>query len=288
MIHIVFQEADVEVLKKAQELDEALAGDILQIKDDYAVGPLNELNKPEGWQARRDWWRMLLETSGDYNVDDTMAMVDDKMTVHQLITLLKNNQEENVWIWAAQNKHDVSGYYWLISHLQDYQGRIFILYLNNLPFINDKGGIFYPTNLHEIEPKEFLKAKKLARLVTLSEFEIDPDEWRRICRENKMIRLLEGGKKLSQAEENYYDNGIVKYINGEFQKASRILQQYYTKEKDTTGDVFVLWRIKQLANEKAWEIRGDIAKGSKDFELKDPSIPSRKKAAVDSETGAVE
>ena len=226
---------------------------------------------------------MLLETSGEYNVEETLGMVDDKMTVHQLITQLKNDEHEIVWIWAAQNKHDVSGYYWLMSQLQDYQGRIYILYLNNLPFINDKGGIFYPTNLHEIQPKEFLKAKKLARLITTSEFEIDPDEWKRICREDKMVRLLEGGKKLSQANEDYYDASIIKYISGDFQKGNRILQQFYSKEKDTTGDVYVLWRIKKLADEKGWEIRGDIAKSSKDFEIRDTAITSKKKAVAENE-----
>jgi hypothetical protein len=286
MIHVVFQLSDVEVLKKAQELDETLAGIIYHIKDDYAVGPLNGLESPEGWQLRRDWWRELLQASGDYNVEETLDMVDDKLTLHQIITALNEDETEFLWIWAAQNKHDVSGYYWLINQLQDYQGRVHILYLNNLPFINEKGGIFYPTNLHEIQPKEFLKAKKLARLVTPSEFEIDPDEWKRICRENKMVRLLEGGKKLAQVNEDYYDAGIVKYVNGEFQKGSRILQQYYSKEKDTTADVFVLWRIKLLAKTSGWEVRGDIAKGSKDFEIKDPSIAStRKKAAVENETG---
>lgn len=283
MIHIVFQEADIQVLKIAQDLDETLAGAIYQIKDDYAVGPLADLDTAEGWQARRDWWRMLLETSAEYDSEETLGMVDDKMTVHQIITQLKNNEKEIVWIWAAQNKHDVSGYYWLINQLPDFQGRVFILYLNNLPFINEKGGIFYPTNLHEIQPKEFLKAKKLARLVTPSEFEIDPDEWKRICRENKMVRLLEGGKKLAQANEDYYDATITKYISGDFQKGSRMLQQYFSKEKETTGDVFVLWRIKNLAANNGWEIKGDISKTSKDFELRDAAIASKKKAVAEEE-----
>lgn len=276
-MHVVFQTADVTVLKKAQELDESLAGEIFEIKDDYAVGPLAGLDKPEGWQARRDWWRMLLETSAEYDPSETLDMVDDKMTLHNLVSALKENGSEAVWIWAAQNKHDVSGYYWLVSQLADFQGRVFILYLNNLPFISEKGNIFYPDNLSEIQPKEFLKAKKLARPVTLSEFELDPDEWKRICNEGKMVRKLEGGKKLTQAGEDYYDAFISKYITGDFQRANRILQQFYSKEKETTGDVFVLWRIKELVQRKGWEVRGDISKGSKDFEIKDPAIPAARK-----------
>ncbi len=38
MIHIVFNEADIEALRKSFELDETLRSEIIQIKDDFAVG----------------------------------------------------------------------------------------------------------------------------------------------------------------------------------------------------------------------------------------------------------
>ena len=107
--------------------------------------------------------------------------------------------EEKIWIWAAQNKHDVSGYYWLMSQFKNFQGRIFILYLNNLPFINEKGNIFYPVNLFNIPAKEFTESKKISKAYNTSEFEIDADEWLRLCNEEKGVRILEGGKKLIAA-----------------------------------------------------------------------------------------
>ena len=149
MIHIVFQEADVPALQKSFELDESMRGDVLEIKDEFAVGPIRDIYQPESVEARKQWWREIL-AGGDYDglVDD--GHVDDQKTVCELIVRLNEDQSEIVWIWAAQNKHDVSGYYWLISQLKDFQGRIFLLYLNNLPFINEKGNIFYPTHLSEI------------------------------------------------------------------------------------------------------------------------------------------
>ena len=48
MIHIVFNEPDVAVLQKAIALDETLSGDIVQIKDDFAVGPLENIYTAEG------------------------------------------------------------------------------------------------------------------------------------------------------------------------------------------------------------------------------------------------
>ncbi len=228
---------------------------------------------------------MLLESSGDYDLENTLGMVDDRMTVHQLTKQLETDEQETVWIWAAQNKHDVSGYYWLISQLQPWQGRIFILYLNNLPFISEKGNIFYPQWLSEIPPREFLKAKKLARPVTPSEFEVDGDEWKRICQEGRMVRLLEGGKKLGQADEDHYDKALARYVYGDFVKGHKVIGQFLSKEKETTGDVFLAWRLKQMITPSGWEVRGDLEKGTRDFELRNPAMPSlKKKAGAETET----
>lgn len=266
MIHIVFQEADVTVLKEAIKLDDVLQGEVIQIKDDFAVGPLKDIYIQDGIKARKQWWREVL-AGGDIDGKVEDGSVDDEKTVIQLKEKLDNDTEQKVWIWAAQNKHDVSGYYWLMGQLADYQGRIFILYLNNLPFFNEKGNIFYPDNLSQIPPKEFIKAKKLARPITLSEFEVDPDEWRKLAEQNKYVRLLEGGKKLVQQDADFYDDELKKYITGEWQKANKIISAFLHKAKHTTGDMFLLWRLKGLLQSEDFEVKGNI-KGLKDFEIR--------------------
>jgi hypothetical protein len=273
MIHIVFQEADITVLQKAIELDETLSGEVRMIRDDYAVGPLGDIYETEGYQQRREWWKQLLEIS-PYNTDQLMDMVDDRLVVHNLKKTLEENPKEEIWIWMGQNQHDVCGYYWLISQLKDDQGRIVVLYFNNLPFINEKGQIFYPTALHEIQPKEFLKAKKLNRKITLSEFEVDPDEWKKLCNENAMVRILEGGKKIVGKDEDFYDKDILSGLSGEWQKGNKAMQSVLSKMKVKTGDVFLLWRMKRLAEEGKIEINGDTTKGWKDFEVKIRSAAS--------------
>jgi hypothetical protein len=267
MIHIVFQEADVLVLQKVIELDESLSGDVRIIRDDYAVGPLADIYETEGYQQRREWWKQLLEIS-PYNTDQLMGMVDDRLAVHNLKKDLDENPKEELWLWMGQNQHDVCGYYWLISQLKEYQGRVVVLYFNNLPFINEKGQIFYPTTLHEIQPKEFLKAKKLNRKVTLSEFEVDPDEWKKLCNENAMVRILEGGKKIVGKDEDFYDKEILSGLSNDWQKGNRAMQNILGKMKVKTGDVFLLWRIKKMVEEEVVEINGETTKSWKDFELK--------------------
>lgn len=261
MIHIVFQQADVGALQQAIALDEDLQGDVFEIKDDYAVGPIADNFTPEGWQHRKNFWEQVIAFSP---YTDQLNIVDDRLTVHQVKQRLEE-EDESLWIWMAQNSHDVCGYYWLISQLKKYQGKVFVLYLNNLPFINEKGGIFYPVNLHEIQAKEFLKAKKLARVVTLSEFEIDPDEWDKLSTANAMVRVLEGGKKILNQEVDFFDKDILQAIQASPQKLHRWLQQVFSKMKIKTGDAFLVWRLQQLAAEEKVQITGDWSRGWKDM-----------------------
>lgn len=266
MIHIVFNEPDVKVLTDAIAMDESLAGEVVQIKDDFAVGPLDNIYIGEGIEARRQWWRDVL-TGGDYEGKVDSGEIDDNKTAAGLVGTMRRNEEEKIWIWAAQNKHDVSSYYWLLHYMKEFQGRVYILYLNNLPFINEKGNIFYPSWLSEIPSKEFLKAKKLAREITLSEFEVDPDEWTKICNENRGIRLLEGGKKLDQKDYDFYDSELKKYITPDWQKASKIIHNYLSKSKHTTGDAYLLWRLKTMLAQDMFDVQGKVG-NMKDFEIK--------------------
>jgi hypothetical protein len=266
MIHIVFNASDVDVLQKAIELDPGLGGEVMQVKDEFAVGPILNIYEEEGIEARKQWWREVL-AGGEYEgkVDD--GSVDDPALVARLRASLQTDPGEIIWIWAAQNKHDVSGYYWIMSQFRDFQGRIFILYLNNLPFINEKGHIFYPEWLSMIPPREFIKAKKLARPISPAEFEVDPDEWNRLQQENKGVRVLEGGKKLQQYDYDFYDNDLRKFITVDWQKAGRLIHQFLGRNKHTTGDAFLLWRLKKLVAEGGYDVQGEL-KGMKDFELK--------------------
>lgn len=267
MIHIVFQQADVKLLREAMELDPSLEGEIFEIKDEWGVGPLKDLDTEEGWNARVEWWRTQMEGS-PYDAELLTSTIDDRKTVLDIKAVLDADENQEAWIWMGQNQHDVTGYYWLMPQLKAYQGRVMIIFLNNLPFINEKGQLFYPWAVHDILPKEAVKAKKLARPITLSEFEIDPDEWKRLSDESAMVRILEGGKKIVGRDENFYDNEILKNITNEWQKASRVLSNTLHRMKIKTGDVYLMQRLKYLVNDGRVEITGDMKKGWKDFDVK--------------------
>jgi hypothetical protein len=96
---------------------------------------------------------------------------------------------------------------------------------------------------------------------------VDGDEWNKITQDERLVRLLEGGKKIVQKDVVFYDNEISKYITNDFQKANKIVNSFLTKSKETTGDSFVFWRLKLIAQYEQFEFQGEL-KGMKDFEIK--------------------
>ncbi len=267
MIHLVFNTADIAAIEAAIELDDSLAGKVIEIKDDYAVGPLMDIYETEGFQARRDWWATVLEYSP---YEEQLNIVDDKLTMHHLFNELNHDENQEIWIWMGQNVHDVCGYYWVMSQCKELQGRIQVLYLNNVPFLNEKGQLFYPSYLSQIQPKEFLKAKKLARPITLSEFELDPDEWKKICQENYGVRFLEGGKKIVSVDISYYDKEILSLLTKNAQKLPSAISNILSKMKVKTGDAFIVSRLKVLAEQGKIIFNGDWEKGWKDMVIQMP------------------
>src|SRR5688572_25789927 len=97
MIHIVFNESEVDLMQKVIELDETLAGEVIQIKDDFAVGPLAGIDTEEGWNARLEWWRGLMQ--GSPYKGELVGSFDDRETVKQIKAKMEENPEEQLWIW---------------------------------------------------------------------------------------------------------------------------------------------------------------------------------------------
>ncbi|MBM3413701.1 MAG: DUF1835 domain-containing protein [Bacteroidetes bacterium] len=267
MLHVLFNESDITRFKEVQELDPELDGPIVFIRDDYAVGPLQALDTAEGVHHRLAWWKSCYEKTA-YGAIPASPVVNDAMEVAKIQQWLVENPSGECWIWMAQNQHDVSGYYWVVAQLKNWQGRIQLLFLNNLPFLNEKGQLFYPHWLEEIPAKEFLKAKKLVRPVSASEFEIDPDEWNKLMCENAGVRIVEGGKKLLGKEFSYFDADIKRLLTTEWQRALRVVTQSQTKMKVKTGDVFLQWRLVQLAKEGLIETNEKWEKGWKELDIR--------------------
>ncbi len=253
MFHIVFDSKGAQLITEAMDLDESLDGETIAITDDYSVGPIGNLFSDEGILERRTWWTGISEQT----VGNSLERDPDSENIGKIVERMKEEEFDQIWIWIAPNARDLSGYYWLISQLKEFSGRVMVLHLNNLPFISEKGTVFYPASLSEIPVREFVKARKLARPVSPAEFETDPDEWTRLAAENKNLRQLDAGKKIIQREDDFYDRSLLQFLQPNFQKIPRVLHQFLAKAPEKPNELFLHWRLKRLIASGTAEQQGE-------------------------------
>lgn len=252
-MYIVFDKEDAQALEKSFELDEKLASEILIEVDDWSYGPLKNMNIEDGKITRAEW---LAGLGIQLPEKDAVQLIKEK---------LDSEPESTAIIWVAPNNRDVCGYYHLVSELQSYKGRVSNIWLNNLPFINEKMQVFYPNYLKEILPAEFVKARKLELEITSSTFETDPDEWTRLREENDLLRISDGGKKVSGKPVDFFDKEIMSLMQNDWQKVSRLL--HAVKSNDHPSRTFLLWRIREMINTQRIEAKGDWP-SNENFDIK--------------------
>ncbi len=235
---------------------------VIVIKDVLSVGPLQKAEGQKFSEMRSAFWNDVI------NHEKTPVEADDMERLLQLTLDATKDETAQVWIWTAPSPSDMCTYLWTLKYLGKLRGRLYIVSIAGLPFLDENGKLFFPKGLGEVTAKEVIKARKLARLVTPAELELDSEEWERLVNENGGIRTLEGSKKIVSRSEEHYDNLLLAACNSQYQKASKVIHQAMTKTFIPTGDTYLGWRLRKMAEKGAIHMQGDVTKGLKDFEVK--------------------
>jgi len=251
-------------LRSAVNMEHAMAGEVVVMKDILNVGPLQKGEGQKFSELRGAFWQSV---TGN---DKQPAEVDD---IERLILTgneLAKSDAPVIWLWVAPWPADLCMYHWAVKFLGKYSGRLYVVNIAGLPFLDENGKLFFPKNVSEIAPRELVKARKLARVVTPAEIEVDGFEWGKLVDENGGIRTHEGGKRLVSRTEEHYDHQLSSFCSHQFQKASRVVGQALTKFNLPTGDVYLGWRLKKMAESGKLELQGDASKTLRDFEVRLP------------------
>lgn len=262
--HFVVGDMAAQPLQEAIQNEPLLQGEIIILKDLLHLGPMQREEGSSFSAMRSDFW------NGVIGNDKQLVEVDDLERLMEASTQLSNNPDAQIWLWMAPWPADVCAYHWMLPYLGKHMGRFYLVNIAGLPFLDENGKVYFPKNLSEIMPKELVKARRLARLVTPAEYEVDGEEWNRYVNENAGIRTHEGGKKLASRDESHYDNILLSFCSQQYQKAHKVINQSLTKYNVPTGDTYLAYRLRELAAAGKLQLQGDTTKTLKDFEVKIP------------------
>ncbi len=260
--HFVIGDDAAKPLEEAVLAEPTLAGKVVVLRDILNVGPIQKGDGLSFSEMRTAFWQ---EVSAQEKLP---AEIDDMERLLECSKDMFQDETIQAWFWIAPIPADIAAYYWALPYLSKHMGRLFLVNIAGLPFLDENGKVFFPKSISYILPKELIKARRLARPVTPAEVEVDSEEWKKLVSENALIRSHEGGRKLVSKADEYYDDQIIGFCTQQFQKASRVIGNVINKHQNPTGDVFLTWRLRKLIESGSLEAKGDVAKSLRDFEVK--------------------
>lgn len=260
--HIVTGDVAAAPVNAAIAAEPSMEGKVLVIKDVLSVGPLQKEEGQKFSEMRSAFWNdVIMNEKHPVEADDMERLLEATLE-------LSKDETAQVWIWVAPAPADLCTYMWTLKYLGKLKGRLFIVNIAGLPFLDDNGKLFFPKSIGELSAREVIKARKLARAVTPAEVELDSEEWERLVNENAPIRTLEGSKKIVSRTDDHYDKLLLGFVTPAYQKAAKVIGQVFAKSPVPTGDLFLGWRLRKMGEAGAIHIQGEPAKGLKEFEVK--------------------
>ena len=211
---------------------------IIILNDTLSVGPLVDENVP--FTALRKQFRQFI------NPEQELFEEADELILKRTIAAIQADETQQLWLWMAGNADDITTYYWIVSQCQDIVGQLFVVNIAGLPFLNEEGRLFFAENVGQLPAKEFIKARRLSKCLTIAEWEVEHEEWAKLCKNNSGIRLTDGSKKLKSYKIDYYDAKIIEILTNNFQKQQRVMNHLKTKAKLPVSEAFLLFRMQLL------------------------------------------
>lgn len=251
----------------AKQLTDGLAQQdnvsIIVLKDILNVGPLVKEEGQTFSELRSSFWKTVAPH------EKQEIIVDDMDRLLEVSRQMYEDESVQACFWMAPLPADTCAYYWVLYYLSKHKERFKIINIAGLPFLSESGKLFFPKSIAELSAREIVKATKLARPVSPSETEVDVYEWKQLQAHNAALRNSGGGKKIVNQPVDFYDHLLLAQCSPAYQKAQKVINAAMGKEGNIpTGDLYLSWRLRELAAQGTLQIQADSGKSSKDFEVK--------------------
>jgi hypothetical protein len=239
IVHLITGKEHAETLRENLRQSDLSEEEILIFKDLLNFGPLKSENLTYA-ENRNAFWN---------TVSPEQQPVDDLERLMQLSTRLSNGEDLQLWFWMAATAADICTYFWLLHFLKKHQGKLSVINIAGLPFLDEAGKLFYPECIGDLPGKELMKARKLVRKLTASEWETEGEEWKNMVTENAVVRVLKAGKALEGKPMDYFDDSLLAVASEGSKKVHKIIQETKLKNKLPHAGGFLSWRLQQLMEE---------------------------------------
>lgn len=264
-VHLVFSLSDAGSLKVAiSELGMRQKIKVMAFNDLFSIGPIMNLETPEGQQHRQQW---LMERFSYFTYTN---MHNSEHQIGRMIEAITTIPErKSITIWFGNNAHDLVGLHFALYLLRHREQPIQIINLTEAYkalTMDERGNAEpYAQGLIEFEIyKEIVKRYENSKPLDAIQRRHYESNWsEKLSKQEHTLRFCQNGEIVGVAEEEL--DGIIisslqKLQNEEttegFVKAGRVVAEVFGSMQQLVGDQFIEYRMWRLISDGIIRFRG--------------------------------
>ncbi|WML58539.1 DUF1835 domain-containing protein [Neobacillus sp. PS2-9] len=236
---------------------------ILTFYDNFAVGPLANLETVTGQRKRLEWIKSNLE---DEEGEADKYLDDLQRAITQLISI---PDHVPIHIWNSENAHEQTGLVFTMYLLRERKNNIFIVNTGQVyrELFKKKSTKYNPLFSGEIISEElqtiYQYSQENQKNVTNMERTHFEMEWLTLASSSTTLRIWENGG-IKSVSEDYYDEFIIekaKKLIGKkkgFIKSARLIGEVYAHIFQYIGDSYLEYRVRKLIEKGIFNYEGSL------------------------------
>lgn len=262
-VHIVIGDSFAGSMKHALKgLGWSDTHKVITLWENYAIGPLGNLDSPEGRKARSDWFR-------DHITEALETYTEYEEEYGELLNKLAQIPEQaKVIVWADNNGCEQTGMRYAF-HLLRGRRNSFAVYdacaicekLFNRP--NARIDYVHSGEIPSDKLKEALLRMEGSGLLSSADVLLLAMEWQAISEQTQTLRIWQEGAVIGVSED-YYDAYLLEKLdklkppagNDGFLKAARLIGEAIGYCDQYIGDAYFEYRLRELIYNGSLEIKG--------------------------------
>ncbi|WXR60944.1 DUF3658 domain-containing protein [Peptostreptococcaceae bacterium AGR-M142] len=257
--HIVFGDSAKGSLKYFFENNENdYSGEVVGLLDDLSVGPLNDIDKEEGFRQRIYWINNLNKEVMPYFEEYSKAVVDSYNNLNDI------DKTHTIIIWHGNNSSDQVGLRYIISKLEN--KNIYEVDVSKQPIMFFKDEAYIPRALGECSIENIEKVILNMKKIDNERLEELKNDWQELRNSKENLRIVKDSKILG-VEEDFYDSKIVANTGFNFKMAARIIGKTMGESKHLVTDTYIDYRIRKLIEQGKIKYQGHL-ESIRDYQIR--------------------
>lgn len=246
--HLVFSHTFNNNLKSFfTNRNQFFLGKIVNILDDFTIGPLKSIDKPIGRHRRVEWLRSYYMKLGE---DITNIWLEGLASADKRI-LKDLTADTNIYLWHTNDLSSKIGVKFVCYLLRNYNLNIYECDISKLPSYEmpENERIMIPLQSLSHENIEFIFKNRFLISGELKNEKIN--NWKKLIRRDSSIRII-NNERIVSVDENFVDQHILINMDKDYKDSAEIINHIGEKEIDYIRDHYIKWRITELIK------KGDI------------------------------